>query len=1121
MDPAASSPASTGGALDVPPPHRRLLRARALAAHVPRPPIWGLALVLYLACELALFGPGILGRLQTGAVGSSPSSDYQVMTWSLEWWPWAVLHGHDPFYTNAVWAPWGYATAWMTSIPALALLAAPITLTAGPLAAYNVLMLAALPAAALAAYALCRELTHRFIPALIGGYIYGFSPYLLGQTIAQHLNLVQIWPFPLIALLAIRYLRGTCRPRWLVAGTATVGAIVLGSSLELVALAVPVAAVALIVAYATAAAPRRSILRLTAWLALAGTFVGLLALPFAWFTLVQRRPPLPYAPERYATDVANLVVPTTTVLGGTLEATLRLSARFVGNVGEQGGYLGVPLLLVCLTAIVSDRRRGVWVAGAAFVASLVWSMGPYIVIAGRTVASEPLSLDRLPVLDLSLPSRMASLTALGAAVLAAVWLARPGARWLRLAAGAVLVLSLWPQSGHLFLPPSVVALRAEQGVPLFAWQTAVVPRAPAAVSRPLHPDQSLLVLPFASRTPTAYWQAESGMRFRTVGGFTPFLPLQAVGDPTISSLFAGYPGPLAIERLRLFLRRAHVGRVAILRGAGRAWRRTIHDALRRPGGASPPLPASISAVGADAQAPNGTARAGRAAVVWSQWDPRCPCGRIAFSFPAGHASTPFVSSRGFEAYNPVIAVSRHGRFAASAWIEARAGNVRVGLVRAGTRVERLQLRDVGQPLEISVGIDDKGRVTLAETVQRGARALLVVQRLDARGVASAPAALSDPSADVLSPRVVEGLHETFAVWRQFDATATSIHVMTARAGRAWNKGVVLTRDSGGLGTPTLGVGPQGITLAWVASHGIGETPRAISLDRRGGALGGPVALGSSLPRKDVTRIAVAGDGETVVVTHGRTNGPQQARVVRVEPGESTLLRFAPPVGWRTAGPPAPVIGASLLAIPLNGPRGRRTLLEPLDSAQRLRMIPTTLNGRVIATRSGMAALHVGGSREAHQILLQPSRSMTVGGFLSRSTFVWRSAETLPESSATLAERVASPRLHEGGDIWSSAEPVNGEEARTPGRRWHGTAKTRRNPAPASPGSRSARASPRRSGATSSRLAACLCRGGRAIAHSRRGRRRDGRARAINSRTAAEEARLRSRSEGGARCGRGS
>src|SRR6202022_831255 len=128
----------------------------ALGARVPKLPAWIWALLLYVGCELALFGPGILTHVETGAVGSNPTSDYQFMTWSLEWCPWAMLHGHNPLHTSAVWEPWGYSTAWMTSIPALALIAAPITIIAGPLVSYNVLMLAALPAAALSAYALCR-----------------------------------------------------------------------------------------------------------------------------------------------------------------------------------------------------------------------------------------------------------------------------------------------------------------------------------------------------------------------------------------------------------------------------------------------------------------------------------------------------------------------------------------------------------------------------------------------------------------------------------------------------------------------------------------------------------------------------------------------------------------------------------------------------------------------------------------------------------------------------------------------------------------------------------------------------------------------------------------------------
>ena len=115
------------------------------------------------------------------------------------------------------------------------LLAAPITLLAGPLLSYNLLLLAAPPAAACACYLLCRELSRRFWPSLLGGFLFGFPPYVLGQAVAQHLNLVMVWPLPLLALVAVRYHRGRLSSRRAVAAGVGLGLFLLGSSLELFA----------------------------------------------------------------------------------------------------------------------------------------------------------------------------------------------------------------------------------------------------------------------------------------------------------------------------------------------------------------------------------------------------------------------------------------------------------------------------------------------------------------------------------------------------------------------------------------------------------------------------------------------------------------------------------------------------------------------------------------------------------------------------------------------------------------------------------------------------------------------------------------------------------------------
>ena len=85
----------------------------------------GYALVafLYLGVRL-LVDPGS----QYEGVGSDPLA----FIWCFGWWPYAILHGQNPFIAHAIWAPSGANLTWTTSVPGLALLFAPLTLVAGP-----------------------------------------------------------------------------------------------------------------------------------------------------------------------------------------------------------------------------------------------------------------------------------------------------------------------------------------------------------------------------------------------------------------------------------------------------------------------------------------------------------------------------------------------------------------------------------------------------------------------------------------------------------------------------------------------------------------------------------------------------------------------------------------------------------------------------------------------------------------------------------------------------------------------------------------------------------------------------------------------------------------------------
>ena len=125
---------------------RRARRARRLTGgFVRRSRRVAAALVLaaYAAVSCAYFGVRLLSHPGSEPVGFGV--DPQIFAWSFAWWPHALLHGHDPFAADVLWAPEGVDLAWAATAPGLALAFAPLTLAFGPIPAYNVTAVALPP----------------------------------------------------------------------------------------------------------------------------------------------------------------------------------------------------------------------------------------------------------------------------------------------------------------------------------------------------------------------------------------------------------------------------------------------------------------------------------------------------------------------------------------------------------------------------------------------------------------------------------------------------------------------------------------------------------------------------------------------------------------------------------------------------------------------------------------------------------------------------------------------------------------------------------------------------------------------------------------------------------------
>ncbi len=117
----------------------------------------------------------------------------------------------DPFVTVQMNAPTGVNLTWNSWMPAIGLVLAPVTVTAGPIVAYNAALTGSIALSSLAAFVALRRYASGWAGPLAGGAVYGFSPYLFSHA-ALHLNLVAAWipPLALVVLdeLLVRRRRG-------------------------------------------------------------------------------------------------------------------------------------------------------------------------------------------------------------------------------------------------------------------------------------------------------------------------------------------------------------------------------------------------------------------------------------------------------------------------------------------------------------------------------------------------------------------------------------------------------------------------------------------------------------------------------------------------------------------------------------------------------------------------------------------------------------------------------------------------------------------------------------------------------------------------------------------------
>ncbi len=514
------------------------------------------ALLIYLGFSLLFFGRTLGAGLSSFYVGNGPDPPQSI--WFLAWWAHALANRINPLFTHALWAPGGFNLAWTTNIPLAAWLMLSVTRSLGAVAAYNVLCLLCPAVVGWAAFVLCRYVVREFAPALLGGLVFGFSPYLVCKLLGN-IDLALVPMLPLAAYLGLRALDGTLRRARFVVLLALVLAAQFLLFIETFATMTMSAAIAIAIALlVTEGNDRGRIRALLAPIALSYALATALLAPYLYYLFAFGFPRgAIWSTNTGSIDLLNFLVPVPTDALGCLGAMRAISVNFRAGIYDTGAYLGLTLVV----AIAMGRWR--WHEPAVrllilFAAAIgVLAMGSWMQVGGHFIAPLPwMIVSGLPLIAKAMPARLVVYMFLAVAILCAMWLrALPFGGWGRGIAGALVAFSLLPNFDASF------------------WATPLA--TPEFFSAGLYrqylqPGETVVILPYGFEGDGMLWQALSGFHFRMAGGYTGFappIPAEYERWPIVDALYDVAPIPEAGGQFKAFLKSHDVGAV-IFAGQG-------------------------------------------------------------------------------------------------------------------------------------------------------------------------------------------------------------------------------------------------------------------------------------------------------------------------------------------------------------------------------------------------------------------------------------------------------------------------------------------------------------------------------------------------------------------------
>ena len=444
-------------------------------------------------------------------------SDPILFMWSLSWWPYALKAGINPFISHYIFAPVGVNLTWTTSIPGLALILAPLTSMAGPVSSYNIISILVPILSAFTAYLLVWHVAKKYIASIIGGYLYGFSTYEIGQMLG-HLHLTAVFLIPVAVLLYLYRTENDHRRAFYITWLTLLLVCQFLISTEVFATATMFGGIALLIILIMRRSEKKEFsmeIEIIKETIFSYVIVFLILSPYFYYIFKGYIAHSINGPDFYSADLFSYIIPTPiTWLGG--DKFSKVAGMFPGNFAEEGAYIGLPIVFIIYLYVKefwhTFRGKLLTILGGII---FVLSLGPLLHILGVRIIRFPWEILRhFPFLSQALPTRFTLYLWLIIGIMIGLWIVE--GRTKKIWKVILVLLSVG------FIIPNIPSNHSRY------WSTYTTPQffSHKMYKQYLSKKEFIIVIPYASlgNRDALLWQAESDFYFKMPEGAITTIP---------------------------------------------------------------------------------------------------------------------------------------------------------------------------------------------------------------------------------------------------------------------------------------------------------------------------------------------------------------------------------------------------------------------------------------------------------------------------------------------------------------------------------------------------------------------------------------------------------------------